>query len=107
LRNSFETLIVILEFEPTPQEYFACDNLCKLSLLDRIIKCECGWQCYQDTNSALAALRKGLGLLFEQGRRAGLVRTHASGERSLRTYIREQSLYTRKLLFMKEKVHLL
>ena len=66
LRNSFKTLIVILGFEPTSQECFVCSNLCKLSLLDRIIKCECGRQCYQDTNSALVALRKGLGLSFEQ-----------------------------------------
>jgi putative transposase len=66
LRNSFETPIIILGFEPTPQECFACSNLCKLSLLDKIIKCECGWQCYQDTNSALVALRKGLSLSFEQ-----------------------------------------
>jgi putative transposase len=46
LRNSFKTLIVILGFEPTSQECFVCSNLCKLSLLDRIIKCECGRQCY-------------------------------------------------------------
>lgn len=66
LRNSLETPIVVPRFEPTTQECFACGKLHKLSLSDKIIKCECGWQCHRDTNSALVALRKGLGLPPEQ-----------------------------------------
>jgi len=38
----------------------------RLSLSDRVIECECGWESDRDVNAALVILRKGLGLSPDQ-----------------------------------------
>ncbi|HCO98955.1 MAG: transposase [Pseudothermotoga sp.] len=35
---------------PTSQECFACGKRHRLSLADRVIKCECGWNYDKDVN---------------------------------------------------------
>jgi len=62
LRNSLVAPILVDRFEPTSQECYACGKRHKLSLADRVIKCECGWTCDRDINAAKVILRKGLGL---------------------------------------------
>ncbi|WP_211264232.1 RNA-guided endonuclease InsQ/TnpB family protein, partial [Hydrogenibacillus schlegelii] len=62
LRNSLAAPISVDRFEPTSQECYACGKRRKLSLADRVIKCECGWTCDRDVNAAMVILRKGLGL---------------------------------------------
>ncbi|MBT9253915.1 MAG: transposase, partial [Brockia lithotrophica] len=62
LRNSLEAPISVDRYEPTTQECFACGKRHKLSLSDRVIKCDCGWICDRDVNAAMVILRKGLGL---------------------------------------------
>jgi putative transposase len=62
LRNSLATPIPVDRYEPTTKECFICSKLHKISLGDRIFKCECGWTCDRDHNAALVILRKGLGL---------------------------------------------
>ena len=62
LRNSLAAPIPVDRYEPTTKECFICGKLHKLSLGDRIFKCECGWTCDRDHNAALVILRKGLGL---------------------------------------------
>lgn len=62
LRNSLATPIPVDRYEPTTKECFICGKLQKISLGDRIFKCECGWTCDRDHNAALVILRKGLGL---------------------------------------------
>ncbi|PTQ55026.1 MAG: putative transposase [Candidatus Carbobacillus altaicus] len=60
LRNSLVAPIPVDRFEPTSQECYACGKRHKLSLADRVIKCECGWTCDRDVNAAMVILRKGL-----------------------------------------------
>jgi putative transposase len=62
LRNSLAAPIPVDRYEPTTKECFVCGKLHKLSLGDRIFKCECGWTCDRDYNAALVILRKGLSL---------------------------------------------
>jgi putative transposase len=66
LRNSLEAPVVVERFEPTTRECFACGKRHEISLSDRTVKCDCGWECDRDVNGALVALRKGLGLSPEQ-----------------------------------------
>ncbi len=66
LRNSLATPIPVDRYEPTTKECFICGKLHKLSLGDRIFRCECGWVCDRDQNAALVILRKGLGLSPDQ-----------------------------------------
>ncbi|MBT9259940.1 MAG: transposase [Clostridiales bacterium] len=66
LRNSLEVPVSVDRYEPTTQECFACRKKHKLSLSDRVIKCDCGWTCDRDLNAALVILRKGLGLSPDQ-----------------------------------------
>jgi putative transposase len=62
LSSSLATPIPVDRYEPTTKECFICGKLHKISLGDRIFKCECGWTCDRDHNAALVILRKGLGL---------------------------------------------
>ncbi len=62
LRTSLEAPIIVGRFEPTTQECFACGKGHELSLSERVIGCECGWESDRDVNAALVILRKGLGL---------------------------------------------
>lgn len=67
LRTSLETPILIEPFEPTTRECYVCGRRHNLSLLDRLLKCGCGWTCDRDLNASLVILKKGLGLsLFNQ-----------------------------------------
>jgi len=66
LRTSLETPILIDRFEPTTSECFACGKRHKLSLSDRILKCDCGWICDRDLNSSFVSLKKGLDLSPDQ-----------------------------------------
>jgi len=62
LRHSLETPISVERMETTTRECFACGLRHDLSLSDRVIVCECGWECDRDVNAALVIMRKGLGL---------------------------------------------
>jgi len=62
LRHSLETPISVERMETTTRECFACGLRHDLSLSDRVIVCECGWDCDRDVNAALVIMRKGLGL---------------------------------------------
>jgi len=66
LRHSLETPIPVGRMETTTRECFACGLRHDLSLSDRVIVCECGWECDRDVNAALVILRKGLGLSRNQ-----------------------------------------
>ena len=66
LRNSLETPILVGRTVITTRECFACGLRHDLSLSDRAIVCECGWNCDRDVNAALVILRKGLGLSLDQ-----------------------------------------
>jgi putative transposase len=66
LRTSLEAPIIMGRFEPTTQECFACGKGHELSLSERVIECECGWESDRDVNAALVILRKGLGLSPDQ-----------------------------------------
>jgi putative transposase len=66
LKNSLEAPVLVGRFEPTSQECYACGKRHKLSLSDRVIRCDCGWICDRDLNAALVILRKGLGLSPDQ-----------------------------------------
>jgi len=66
LRHSLETPILVGRTVITTRECFACGLRHDLSLLDRVIACECGWNCDRDVNAALVILRKGLGLSLDQ-----------------------------------------
>ncbi|PTQ55043.1 MAG: transposase, IS605 OrfB [Candidatus Carbobacillus altaicus] len=66
LRNSLVAPIPVDRFEPTSQECYACGKRHKLSLADRVIKCDCGWTCDRDVNAARVILRKGIGLSPDQ-----------------------------------------
>jgi len=62
LRNSLETPIEVARYERTTQECFQCGKVHRLSLSERMMECECGWESDRDVNAALVILRKGLGL---------------------------------------------
>lgn len=62
LRNSFATPIPVERWERTTGECFACGKEHTLSLSDRTLHCQCGWEKDRDVNAALVILRKGLGL---------------------------------------------
>jgi putative transposase len=66
LRHSLETPILVGRSVITTRECFACGLRHDLSLSDRVIACECGWNCDRDVNAALVILRKGLGLSLDQ-----------------------------------------
>ena len=66
LRTSLETPVVVERTETTTGECFACGKKHRLSLSDRVIKCECGWKRDRDVSAALVILRKGLGLSPDQ-----------------------------------------
>ena len=66
LRHSLETPISVERMETTTRECFACGLRHDLSLSDRVIVCECGWECDRDVNAALVIMRKGLGLSRNQ-----------------------------------------
>lgn len=66
LRTSLETPVAVERTETTTGECFACGKRHRLSLSDRIIKCECGWKYDRNVNAALVILRKGLGLSPDQ-----------------------------------------
>ena len=66
LRHSLETAIPVERMVTTTRECFACGLRHELSLSDRVIVCECGWECDRDVNAALVILRKGLRLSLDQ-----------------------------------------
>jgi putative transposase len=66
LRTSLETPVAVERTETTTGECVACGKRGDLSLSDRVIDCECGWQCDRDVNAARVILRKGLGLSPDQ-----------------------------------------
>ncbi|KUK10851.1 MAG: Putative transposase IS891/IS1136/IS1341 family [Clostridia bacterium 41_269] len=66
LRTSLEVPVVVGRSEPTTRECYACGKQHELSLSDRIIKCDCGWECDRDVNAALVILERGLGLSRDQ-----------------------------------------
>ncbi|MDI3531527.1 MAG: putative transposase [Candidatus Atribacteria bacterium] len=66
LRTSLETSVAVRMMETTTNECFACGKKQNLSLLDRMMVCDCGWKCDRDINAALVILRKGLSLSLDQ-----------------------------------------
>jgi len=66
LRHSLETAIPVERMVTITRECFACGLRHDLSLSDRVIVCECGWECDRDVNAALVILRKGLRLSLDQ-----------------------------------------
>jgi putative transposase len=66
LRHSLETPILVERRETTTRECFACGSRRDLSLSDRVMVCECGWECDRDVNAALVIWRKGFGLSLDQ-----------------------------------------
>ncbi|MDI3517562.1 MAG: putative transposase, partial [Thermotogota bacterium] len=57
---------IVGRFESTTQECFACGQRHELSLSERVIGCECGWENDRDVNAALVILRKWLDLSPDQ-----------------------------------------
>jgi putative transposase len=62
LSASLRTPILVERFVPTSQICAACGQKLSLTLSDRILRCNCGWVCDRDLNSALNILRFGLSL---------------------------------------------
>jgi putative transposase len=62
LSASLRTPILVERFVPTSQICAACGQKLSLTLSDRVLRCDCGWVCDRDLNSALNILRLGLSL---------------------------------------------
>jgi putative transposase len=62
LSASLRTPILVERFVPTSQICAACGQKHSLTLSDRVLRCDCGWVCDRDLNSALNILRLGLSL---------------------------------------------
>ena len=62
LSASLRTPILVGRFAPTSQICAACGQKLSLTLSDRVLRCDCGWVCDRDLNSALNILRLGLSL---------------------------------------------
>jgi len=62
LSASLRTPIPVGRFAPTSQICAACGQRHTLTLSDRVLRCDCGWVCDRDLNSALNILRFGLNL---------------------------------------------
>lgn len=63
---NLETPVTMKKTELTTGECFARRKRHDLSVVERVIVCECSWKCDRDVNAALLVLRKGLGLSSDQ-----------------------------------------